>query len=141
MGTKAFKATDTHGSARFREAEPGHKHAKLSPDPHILKDVEKNIELARIDGHSIWIYTDGKCISEFKITSLGSTPHSPGEATAYYVFLDKNNNKIASWDAGVLPLNCGDNQVPRRLEGTFDASKYNDIVDVTFPVPGNFVLC
>ncbi|GIP57887.1 hypothetical protein [Paenibacillus woosongensis] len=126
-------------SSGFLEARS--KHAVLKPNPHILKDDEKNIELARIDDHHIWIYDDGNCVSQFKVTSLGATPHSPNEAKAVYVFLDSQNKEVGRWDAGTFPCNCGDNQAQRTLKGQYNGNLYDIIMDVEFPVPGDFVRC
>ncbi|OMC72996.1 hypothetical protein BK121_08785 [Paenibacillus odorifer] len=121
--------------------EVRHKHAILEPNPHILRDLDKNIDLARIDDHGIWIYEDGRCVSQFKISSLGATPHSPNEARLVYFFLDGNNNEIAKWDAGTCPCNCGDTNALRERTGQIDGSLYDKIMHVEVPVNGDWVKC
>ncbi|PLR87233.1 hypothetical protein [Bacillus sp. V33-4] len=139
-GSKMF--TNSRSSSRkFMEVEARSKTAHLQPDPHILHDDDKDLDLARIDGHKITIRENGTCESFFKVTSLGATPSGIYAAKLVYHFLDSDNNKIGKWDYGRFPVDCGDINVRRNPTGRYDGNLYDQIVDVICPVEGTWEWC
>ncbi|MGP3788541.1 hypothetical protein [Paenibacillus sp. 1A_MP2] len=114
------------------------KTSHLFPDPHILHDLDNQLDLARIDGHHITIRDDGTCESYFKVTSLGATPVT---ARLIYEFIDSNNSTIGRWDAGKFPVDCGVMNQQNNPSGNYNGSLYDRIVAVECPVPGTWVWC
>ncbi|KAF2423613.1 hypothetical protein [Bacillus subtilis] len=138
------KPTFNHSKAiaTFINITDDSKTAHLEPDPHILHDPDKNVDLARLDGHRITIWKDGRCESEFKVTSLGATPSGiVTAARSVYEFLDSENKTINRWDDGIFPVDCGVINEPRHRKGRYDGNLYDRIDHVEYPVPGTWEWC
>jgi hypothetical protein len=123
-------------------AEIKTKHAVLKPNPHILEDLNSHIKLARIDNHEIWLNEDGSFTSSLSVTSLGYAPLLDNDtARSIYIFLDGNEKEIARYDCGIFPCKCGDKEAMRTQSGRVEASVYNNVAYVDYPVPGNWTSC
>lgn len=127
--------------ATFINITDDSKTAPLKPDPHILHDPDQNVDLARLDGHTITLWRDGRCESHFKVTSLGATPSGITAARSLYEFLDSENKTIDRWDDGVFPVDCGVINEPRHRKGRYDGNLYDRIEHVKYPVPGTWEWC
>ncbi|MGQ8967398.1 hypothetical protein [Bacillus subtilis] len=131
-----FNHSKTIGT--FRNVTDDSKTAYLQPDPHILHN---NMDLARLDGHRITIWKDGRCESHFKVTSLGAMPSGITAARSVYEFLDSENKTINRWEDGIFPVDCGVINEPRHRKGRYDSNLYDRIAHVEFPVPGTWEWC
>ncbi|MBJ8199826.1 hypothetical protein JDS91_00465 [Bacillus cereus] len=124
--------------AKSKFNQENFKHAVLKATTLTAEDGTK---LADVGPQDIWVGDQGTFVGRFNITSLGYRVYNPGAPHVIYTLLDKDENVLATYDAGELDCSCNAVEKENYHTTNLDPDIYDPLDDGVIDISGKWINC